>query len=60
LGYGNWLLTILEETGYDIILSPYFVAIKAMNEKDSEGYLNSKAVEIREPAMKLIELMEKY
>ncbi|MCX6252700.1 MAG: hypothetical protein NTX61_18350 [Bacteroidetes bacterium] len=60
LGYINWLLPILEEKGYDIILSPYYVAIKAMNEKDTEGYLKSKAVEIREPAMKLIELMKKY
>ena len=60
LGYGNWLLAILEEKGYDIILSPYYVAIKAMTEKDADGYLNSKAVEIREPARKLIEIMQKY
>lgn len=43
-----------------IILSPYYVAIKAMNEKDTEGYLNSKALEIREPAIRLIEIMKKY
>lgn len=60
LGYSDWLLNIMEENGFDLILSPYYVAIKAMNEKDMEGYLNSKAVEIREPAKKLIEIMKKY
>jgi len=60
LGYGNWLLTIFEEKGFDIILSPYYVALKAMNVKDAEGYLNSKAVEIRDPAIKLMEIMKYY
>ncbi len=60
LGYGNWLATILEECGYDIVLSPYYVAIKAMTEKNPEAYLISKAVEIREPARKLIEIMKNY
>jgi len=60
LGYGNWLLSIFEEKGLDIILSPYYVAIKALNVKDAEGYLNSKAIEIREPAMKLMEIMKYY
>ncbi|MFM9825580.1 tetratricopeptide repeat protein [Flavobacterium sp.] len=60
LGYGNWFLSILEENGFDTILAPYFVAIKALTEKDSEGYLNSKAVEIREPARKIMEIMKKY
>jgi tetratricopeptide (TPR) repeat protein len=60
LGYGNWLLAVLEEKGYDTILAPYYVAIKAMNEKDREGYLNSKAVEIREPARMLMDYLEKY
>jgi hypothetical protein len=60
LGFGNWAVSILKEHGFDIIISPYYVAIKAMNEKDSEGYLNSKALEIREPAIRLIEIMKKY
>jgi len=60
LGYGRWFTDILEEKGFDIILSPYYVAIKAMNEKDTEGYLNSKAVEIREPARKIMEIMKSY
>ncbi|WP_309640940.1 tetratricopeptide repeat protein [Flavobacterium sp.] len=60
LGYGNWLATLLEENGFNTILAPYYVAIKALTEKDSEGYLNSKAVEIREPARKIMEIMQKY
>jgi tetratricopeptide (TPR) repeat protein len=60
LGYGNWLLQILEENDLDTILAPYYVAIKALTEKDSEGYLNSKAVEIKEPARKIMEIMKKY
>lgn len=60
LGYGNWFLSILEENGFDTILAPYYVAIKALTEKDSEGYLNSKAVEIRDPARKIMEIMKKY
>jgi tetratricopeptide (TPR) repeat protein len=60
LKYNDWALSVMEETGHDVILSPFYVAIKAMNEKDTEGYLNSKALEIREPAMKIIDLMKKY
>lgn len=59
-GYGNWLLSILEEKDFDTILAPYYVAVKALTEKDSEAYLNSKAVEIREPARKIMEIMKKY
>jgi tetratricopeptide (TPR) repeat protein len=60
LGYANWFLSILEYNGFDTILAPYYVAIKALTEKDSEGYLNSKAVEIRDPARKIMKIMEKY
>lgn len=60
LGYGNWLLSIFKENGFDSVLAPYYVAIKALTEKDSEGYLNSKAVEIRDPARKIMEIMQKY
>ena len=60
LGYGDWFLSILENNGFDIVLSPYYVAIKAMGEKEPEAYLNSKAVELREPARKLMKIMKKY
>lgn len=57
LGYTNWLLQNMASTGYDKILAPYYVAIGALNEKDTEVYLNSKAVEIREPAKKILEMI---
>ncbi|HFG0565489.1 TPA: ATP-binding protein [Flavobacterium psychrophilum] len=60
LGYGNWFLNILEKNEFNTILAPYYVAIKAITEKDGEGFLNSKAVEIREPARKIMEIMKKY
>jgi tetratricopeptide (TPR) repeat protein len=60
LGYGNWLIDILETKGLDTVLAPYYTSIKALTEKDSEGYLNSRAVEIREPARKIMKIMEKY
>lgn len=60
LGYGNWFLSILEENGFDMVLAPYYVAIKALTERDSEGYLNSRAVEIRDPARKIMEIMKRY
>jgi hypothetical protein len=60
LGYGKWLLDNLDAKGFDIILAPYFVAIRAINEPNQEAYLNSKAIEVREPAKKIIEMMQKY
>ncbi|MFV8341015.1 tetratricopeptide repeat protein [Flavobacterium sp. XS2P39] len=60
LGYGTWFLSILEAKGFDTVLAPYYVAIKALTEKDVEGYLNSRAVEIREPAKRIIEIMKKF
>ncbi|MDR3286975.1 MAG: ATP-binding protein [Prevotellaceae bacterium] len=64
LGYGQWLLDILEEKGYDIILSPYFVAIqtfeigKTKSQEIAEIYLKNQAVEKSEPARIIIEKMK--
>ena len=60
LGFTDWLLGHLEEKGYDKVLSPYSVALRAMKEPDSSAYLNSKAVEIREPARMIMEKMQRY
>jgi tetratricopeptide (TPR) repeat protein len=66
LGYGQWLLDILEEKEFDTILSPYFVAICALeiertkNSKAAEIYLKNQAVEKSEPARMTIEVMKKY
>jgi tetratricopeptide (TPR) repeat protein len=61
LHYGSWLLNILEEKDYDIVLSPYYTAIQALeierqdNNKASETYLKNRAIEISEPAREIIE-----
>jgi hypothetical protein len=61
LDYGSWLLNILEEKGYDIVLSPYYTAIQALeierqkNKTESETYLKNRAVEISEPARAIVE-----
>ena len=68
-GYGSWLLTVLEENGYDIVLSPYYTAIQALEiekqdpkngKRDAEIYLKNRAVEISEPARIIIERIRKY
>ncbi|HPS62650.1 MAG TPA: ATP-binding protein [Bacteroidales bacterium] len=60
LGYGSWLLNVLETHEYNTILVPYYEAIRALTEKDPEGYLLSKAVEIREPAKVIVDYMKRY
>lgn len=66
LGYGFWLLNILEEKGYDIVLSPYYSAIQALEIEKQEGkksaeiYLNNRAVEISDPARTIIERIRKH
>ena len=63
---GSWLISILEEKGYNIVLSPYYTAIKTLEieqkdgKKDAETYLNNQAVEISNPAKIIIEKMKKY
>jgi len=66
LGYGSWLLAVLEEKGYNIDLSPYYTAIQALEiekqdgkngKRDAEIYLKNRAVEISEPARRIIEKM---
>ena len=69
LSYGSWLLDILEEKNYDIILSPYYTAIQALNiekqdskdgQKDAEIYIKNRAIEISEPARIIIERIKAY
>jgi hypothetical protein len=68
LGYGSWLLAVLEEKGYDVVLSPYYTAIQALeiekhggkNGKGAETYLKNRAVEISDTARKIIENIRKY
>jgi tetratricopeptide (TPR) repeat protein len=69
LNYGSWFLQILEEKGYDISLSPYYTAIKALEiekqdskngKKNAEIYLKNRAIEISEPARMIMEKIRKY
>ncbi|MDR0619754.1 MAG: tetratricopeptide repeat protein [Bacteroidales bacterium] len=65
-GHGQWLLDILKEEGYDIILSPYYIAIqyleigRAENVETAEIYLKNQAVEKSEPAGIIIENMNVF
>ncbi|MDR0506560.1 MAG: hypothetical protein LBH32_07065 [Dysgonamonadaceae bacterium] len=66
LGYGSWLLAVLEEKGYDIVLSPYYTAIQALeieqteNAETAEIYLRNQAVEKSEPARVIMTKIKKY
>ena len=66
LGYGTWLLAVLDDKGYDIVLSPYYTAIQALEiekqdgQKNAETYLKNRAIEISEPARLIIEKMRRY
>jgi DNA-binding MarR family transcriptional regulator len=66
LGYGQWLLNILEEKEFNIILSPYYVAIqtleieKTKNAETAEIYLKNQALEKSDPARTIIEKMKRY
>jgi tetratricopeptide (TPR) repeat protein len=60
LGYGKVVLDTFARTGYDIQLRPYYEALKALGEKDPTAYLNSVAVEVREPAGMILEWIRRY
>jgi tetratricopeptide (TPR) repeat protein len=60
LGYSGMALDTLVRTGYDIQLRPYYEALKALGEKAPTAYLNSVAVEVREPAGMILEWIRRY
>lgn len=66
LGYAQWLLNMLSEKGFDIILSPFFVAIQALEIERTkkmeavEIYLKNQAVEKSDPARIIMENMKIY
>jgi hypothetical protein len=66
LDYSSWLLNILKEKGYDVVLSPYYTAIQALEiekrEKNNEAetYLKNRAIEISEPARTIIEQIRHF
>ena len=69
LNCGSWLLEFFEEQGYDVVLSPYYTAIQALEiekqdakngQKDAEIYLRNRVVEISEPARLICKKMRNY
>jgi len=64
--FGEWLIVALKAQGYNIKLSPYYTAIKALELERQEGtkiaeiYLKNRAVEISEPARLIINKMRKH
>lgn len=59
LGFNDWLVRMLKDGGYDVILAPYVIALEALGLKHVEDFLNSKAVELREPAKIILEKIKK-
>lgn len=60
LGFNDWLIKNLKEGGFDKILAPYFIALEALGLNQVDDFLNSKAVEIREPAKIILEKIKKF
>ncbi|MCP4460306.1 MAG: tetratricopeptide repeat protein [Cytophagales bacterium] len=60
MGYGRHFADILKENGYHIILRPYYEAIIAMTEKESQMHFNTVSAEVRKPAMEIYEMMQRY
>ncbi len=54
LGYAREVLAVMEKTGHDIAIRPFYEAVKTLAE-GSDNYLNSVAVEVREPAKMILE-----
>jgi hypothetical protein len=54
LGYTREILAVMEKTGHHITLRPFFEAIKTLAE-GTDDYLNSVALEVREPARFILE-----
>ena len=60
LGYANDVLECFKEKGYDIMLKPFYMALKAMTVDKAEPFFNSIAEEVREPARDIYEMMCNY
>ncbi|MFD0748562.1 tetratricopeptide repeat protein [Mucilaginibacter calamicampi] len=60
LNYGEGLLNIFQKTGYDITFKPLYVAIQAIVIYNDANFLNSVAVEVREPAEKIWKAIQNH
>ena len=52
-GHANWLLKIMKRNNIDTTLSPYYIAVESYTAADPEKFFNSVAVEIKETAREL-------
>lgn len=60
LGYGNQLLSVFEETGYNRIFRPIYESLKALVLR-SETYISDEvAAEIRDVSMQILFFMKNY
>jgi hypothetical protein len=53
-------LHTMKDSGFDTILSPYHAAVQTIAKKDPDGYLMSRAAEIREPARQILGFIRRY
>jgi len=62
LSHTEWFLEILKNNDFDIVLAPYYEAIKTFTLKENEidSYLSTKALEIREAAYLVIDKIKQY
>ena len=60
IGYGQHFVETIKEAGYDIVLRPYYEAIRALIAKDAESHFTTIAAEVREPAAEILKFMKGY
>ncbi len=60
LNYVDSLLGVFRQTGYDIILKPLYIALEALGVHNDKNFITSVAAEIREPAERILEKLERY
>jgi len=58
MGHTLWFVKILDDLGFDKILAPFRIANQALIEDESMDYIQSKAVELRESAIQILERIE--
>ena len=57
---GKHYVETIKESGYDVILRPYYEAIIGLMEKNANLYFNTIAAELRVPAREILDYMKKY
>jgi tetratricopeptide (TPR) repeat protein len=60
LGFGHQFLQVLKENGFEFILKPYYTAIYALISKSHKMVINRVAMEVREPALEIMEKIKKH